>query len=136
MKIDLKLLKTQKLALILLARNEKRQSKIEMLESIVDLLSNLQDEKEMHEYMFPNGFEDWHETHYEVISFIEHSLSLENGNKFCELDALYGRGELYNVAKNITNDFEKKNKGRNWDGEFYDEICDFCENWHWNYKEK
>jgi hypothetical protein len=39
----------------------------------------------------------------------------------------YGTGGLYELAESLTDDFEKLNAGRLWDGEFFEEIWDFLE---------
>ena len=72
---------------------------------------------------FPNGFEDWHETHYHVSIRI---------NELCENDQLTGSlkkyyekcgtGGLMEIAKLLTDEFEKKHEGYEWDGEWCDEI--------------
>jgi len=36
-----------------------------------------------------------------------------------------GRGALYELAEDWTNQFEERNKNRDWDGEFFDEIEQF-----------
>jgi hypothetical protein len=38
-----------------------------------------------------------------------------------------GRMALWDLANELTKEFENKNKGRKWDGEFYDEIDAFVE---------
>ena len=63
---------------------------------------------------FPNGFVSWYETFYEVVSFIKNS-------------SLEGRGVLYELAKNLTDKFERLNKDRYWNGDFYDAINIFLE---------
>jgi len=65
--------------------------------------------------LFPNGFESWQETHFEVVKNIlwETSNGLQNGdeNNFWTLYAnVYkkkGDGGLYELAKEITDGFEK-----------------------------
>lgn len=78
---------------------------------------------------FPNGFDSWYETHHEVVEFITvHEIerqSKENsteGTEIAKRQEAQGIGGLYELAKEWTDEFEKKNKGRKWDGEFFDEI--------------
>jgi hypothetical protein len=74
----------------------------------------------------PNGFESWHETHFEIVAAIaiEHQKSEPQGVVRERHDA-QGHGGLYELAKELTDEFEQLNKGRTWDGEFFDEIEDF-----------
>ena len=75
---------------------------------------------------FPNGFESWHETHFEVVSFI--ALQYERDSvtsKVAEINDRLGSGGLYELAESLTNEFELLSKGREWDGEFFEEIESF-----------
>lgn len=80
---------------------------------------------------FPNGFESWYETFYEVVSFIEERLQYYDHYKDGTDEVVYkryeeqGMGGRYLLAHEWTNEFEKLNEGREWDGEFYDEIDEF-----------
>lgn len=38
-----------------------------------------------------------------------------------------GTGGLYELAESWTDEFEKQNEGREWDGEFFDEVNSFLE---------
>ncbi len=74
---------------------------------------------------FINGFDSWQESHFEIISEILSNLDQEKSN----VSQLYqngGRGALYTLAENLTNQFEEENQGRAWDGEFFEEIEAFC----------
>lgn len=83
---------------------------------------------------FPNGFQSWSETHHEVVSFIackltcipEHRDESDSSVVF-DTSKHEGTGGLYRLAERWTYDFELLNKGREWDGEFFDEIELFCE---------
>lgn len=75
---------------------------------------------------FPNGFDSWKETYFEVVSVI--SIELINGPKSDLIKDQYewsGIGAMYELAEKLTDEFENLNKGREWDGEFMDEIFDF-----------
>lgn len=77
---------------------------------------------------FPNGFPSWKETHYEVVAFITSHMIGHNdsiGNPVFDVHAEQGTGGLYEMAEKWTDEFEKLNKGREWDGEFFDEIGKF-----------
>lgn len=76
---------------------------------------------------FPNGFESWQETHFEVVSYIEQlrSQAIIESNLINEIQETKGTGGFYELAEELTDEFEKLNEGREWDGEFFDEIEDF-----------
>ena len=73
---------------------------------------------------FVNGFQSWIETYFEVVSYIQGELSLED--ECCKIvkDAMNAEGycSLYDLAEKLTDEFEEINKGREWDGEFIEEI--------------
>lgn len=78
---------------------------------------------------FPNGFASWQETHYEVVSEITTQLMLYFEQNLCnavgERYEAQGRGGMYELAEELTDEFELLNKGRDWDGEFFDELESF-----------
>lgn len=75
---------------------------------------------------FPNGFSSWQETHFEVVAHIVATTDLE-GSRANEAQTSKGTGGLYELAEDLTDQFETLNKDRAWDGEFFDEIHDFLE---------
>jgi hypothetical protein len=78
---------------------------------------------------FPNGFASWQETHYEVVAAIT-SIALDDDNKDNLVYKTYredGLGGLYELAEDLTDEFELLNKDREWDGEFFDEIERFLD---------
>jgi hypothetical protein len=82
---------------------------------------------------FPNGFASWQETHYEVVAAITTELMADyEYNEFRD-DLIRitlrekGHGGLYELANDLTDEFELLNKGREWDGEFFDEIERFLD---------
>jgi hypothetical protein len=76
---------------------------------------------------FPNGFTNWHETHYEVVQAITYELMKEKpqGRSLAVQEA-DGHGGLYDLAKDLTDEFELANKDRQWDGDFFDAVEEFC----------
>jgi len=62
---------------------------------------------------FPNGFEDWMETHHEVVSFICDAEEVEGTTAYNRKET-EGRGGIYELAKEWTNEFELKYKGIAW----------------------
>ena len=90
---------------------------------------------------FPNGFESWQETHFEIVDYlittiINHENDVHNTNEYVfgneksykqiiNIAETQGRGGLYDLAKELTFEFENKFLNREWDGEFFEEINDF-----------
>jgi hypothetical protein len=82
---------------------------------------------------FPNGFASWQETHYEVVAAITTELMADyEYNEFRD-DLIRitlrekGHGGLYELANDLTDEFELLNKDREWDGEFFEEIERFLD---------
>lgn len=73
---------------------------------------------------FPNGFNSWIETYFEVVSHINNTVNKEKTIAHGRMTQ-QGTGGLYEMAEELTDQFETINQGREWDGEFFDEI----ENW-------
>lgn len=86
-----------------------------------------QNETEQKEFV--NGFYSWMETHHEVCEFIGYRLKeselLYTENVIIETSSSQGSGGLYTLAEQWTDEFEKLNEGRVWDGEFFNEIGNF-----------
>lgn len=81
----------------------------------------------MSKEIFPNGFTSWHETHFEVVSTIwELAMRDDDDNNVVAFTyTMGGKGALYELAEDWTNQFEERNKNRVWDGEFFDGIEQF-----------
>jgi hypothetical protein len=75
---------------------------------------------------FPNGFDSWQETHFEIVKAIANTPE-DAGNKVTNTECMKGRGGLYELAEELTSKFEKLHKGKQWDGEFFDAIEEFLE---------
>ncbi len=74
---------------------------------------------------FPNGFESWHESHFEFVEIIVRSLDTEGSYPY-QVHTTMGTGGLYELARNMTNQFEQLHAGKSWDGEFFDEVENFA----------
>ena len=76
------------------------------------------------------SFEDWHETHYEVVKHIVLNEDLflykiEQSNREDK-----GIGGMWVLAKDITNDFQKKFKYEEWiDLDHYETLWSFIDNY-------
>lgn len=95
-------------------------------------ISSIKEEAEIYdvectEQQFPNGVDSWMETHFEIVSRIA-QVRLEDKmpESFEIVNDTEGTCGFYSLAKNWANEFEKANKGKVWDGEFFDEIDIFC----------
>lgn len=73
---------------------------------------------------FPNGFDSWQETHYEMVRYCLENEDNEDSFAHRHNDK-YGRGGMYELARELTFKFEHENKGIVWgiDKE-YDETLD------------
>lgn len=74
-------------------------------------------------------FHSWTETHFEVVSVISYHARQDviSSPVVAERQEASGIGGLYELAMELTNEFETINRGREWDGEFFDEIDTFIE---------
>ena len=77
--------------------------------------------------LFPNGFESWYETFYEITHTIERHQDEGVKSLVWEVLGSQGRGGLYELAKKLTDKFELLYKDREWDGEYFDEVERFLE---------
>jgi hypothetical protein len=78
---------------------------------------------------FPNGFTSWMETFYEMTSSITMELAKEPhiGLLVAKRYEEQGHGGMYELAQELTDEFERLYAGRQWDGDFFDAIQDFIE---------
>lgn len=79
------------------------------------------------EKIFPDGFESYLETHFEMVSFISHQTDRIDGaeNFVTDIAETQGTGGLYVLAQKWTDEFELLHKGREWDGEYFDALDEF-----------
>lgn len=85
---------------------------------------------------FPNGFQSWAETYYNVVELITMLIIINRHKKSkietdCRKRLLHirdteGHPELQILASEITECFEKENKGREWDGEWSEELYEYA----------
>ena len=77
---------------------------------------------------FPNGFESWQKTHFEVVEVLVYMRNLEEDKKpksFSEALDQSASEDLYNLALNLTNKYEEQTKGKERKRNLFDEIEDF-----------
>lgn len=71
-------------------------------------------------------FESWHETHFEIVAEItKWDNDINPPNSIKKVQDEQGIGGLYELAKELTNEFETLYKDREWDGDFFDTIESF-----------
>lgn len=77
---------------------------------------------------FPNGFESWQKTHFEVVEVLVYIRNLEEDQKpksFAEAMDQSATEELYRLALDLTNKYEEQTKDKKRERNLYDEIEDF-----------
>jgi hypothetical protein len=75
---------------------------------------------------FPNGFPSWQETHFEIVRYLISTEDIEDtisGKRRVE----QGIGGLYEIAEELTDQFENSHIGVGWDGDFFDSLDAFLE---------
>jgi len=108
--------------------NEKRIIAFEGTPEQIKLLGELMNQSGK---KLPNEIDivDYQETHYEVVQAMTVELVKEKPCKVLDdIQSAQGHGGLYEFADEITKEFNHKNKDREWDGEFIDEIDEFLKN--------
>lgn len=73
---------------------------------------------------FPNGFDNWQETHFEIVK----AIFQNEETSFVIQDAIekLGTGGLYELAKDMTTEFEREYESRDWDdGDYFDTVEEF-----------
>ena len=72
----------------------------------------------------------WAETHHEMVSAIAIWLNGPEEKQPQVIQELYtsgGTNAMYDLAIDWTDEFQKKNKNREWDGDYFDEIEKFID---------
>ena len=77
---------------------------------------------------FPNGFESWQKTHFEVVEVLCFMRDLEEGKKpknFTEYLDRSATREMYDLALSLTNKYEEQTQGKTRERSLFDEIEEF-----------
>jgi hypothetical protein len=77
---------------------------------------------------FPNGFDSWQKTHFEVVEALCHLRDLEEDKQpksFTEYLDMSATQEMYTLALNITNKYEAQMVGKTRERTLFDEIEEF-----------
>lgn len=101
----------------------------EQAEAHIDFLENICGMNRKEFKIVPlEEFESWHETHYEVVKAIAQTEYVK-GSTACKHVANFGCGGMYDLAKELTDEFEKMHEGKQWgiddDTVYFDAIEDF-----------
>lgn len=108
----------------------------ELLDGLLGLLDSIQDQAVEKGYAteeevfdkFPNGFSSWRETHYEVVAAISQIARQDfPDGRVQEVEERYGIGGLYDLANDLTDNFERNYVGNIGDGDFFDTVENFLE---------
>lgn len=89
--------------------------------------------KETTERKFPNGFESWMETHFEISGAINQRFANDEMPSAVvnERQEQQGHGGLYELSRELTDKFEKLHEGKEWgiddDTQYFDHIEAFIE---------
>lgn len=77
---------------------------------------------------FTNGFTNWMETHHEVVAYITSELDkYEDGCTIVKTMESKGKGGIYELAEDWTDEFETLHEHDDWDvDDFFDELEEFC----------
>jgi len=77
---------------------------------------------------FPNGFELWLKTHFEIVEVLCYMRDLEEGerlNSFNEMVARSATDDLHSLAVTFTNKYEEQTNGSKKEQSLFDEIGEF-----------
>lgn len=77
---------------------------------------------------FPNGFDSWQKTHFEVVEVLCYIRELEISKQpksFTEMVDQTATEEMYQLAVALTNKYEEYSKGKNRTRSLFDEIEEF-----------
>ena len=77
---------------------------------------------------FPNGFESWQRTHFEVVEVLVYMRSLDSDKLpkgFSSVLDQTASDELYTLALDLTNRYESQTTGKERKRSLFDEIEEF-----------
>ena len=77
---------------------------------------------------FPNGFDSWQKTHFEVVEVLCYIRELEISEQpksFTEMVDQTATEEMYQLALELTNKYEEHSKGKTRTRSLFDEIEEF-----------
>lgn len=77
---------------------------------------------------FPNGFNSWQKTHFEVVEVLCYIRGLDETKQpksFAEMIDRTATEEMYELALSLTNKYEEQNVGSKRERSLFDEIEEF-----------
>ncbi len=83
--------------------------------AFIDLVNNFPNGEELQGNKFPNTFDNWHETHYFISVHVDRTEKIEGTLAFRRREQ-QGTGGLWELAEELTDEFEHLHEGREWDG--------------------
>ena len=90
------------------------------------LVSSLLNQLASKKSKLPKGFREWADTHHEIVctihAFIDNDIM---PNKLLDILDREGRGGLYDLSIDLTNEFANTYENRVWDGDWVDTIIQF-----------
>lgn len=78
--------------------------------------------------VFPNGFDSWQKTHFEVVEALCYLRDIEEPSRnksFTEMLNRSATEALYQLARELTDKFEETTKGQPRDRTLFEEIEEF-----------
>lgn len=78
---------------------------------------------------FVNGKTSWLETHFEIVAGIQQALKKKGKNIALQRQEQQGTGGLYELSEELTDKFETEYENKVWDGEFFEVIEKFIEDY-------
>lgn len=126
-KVKIKRLETRNTILELTLQTLRDQMRDGNSDGKYDLFLEILKNADVKTDKFPNGLTSWYETHHEIVRAIAIADDRETSSLLKKIHETKGIGGLYELAENLTDEFEKLNDGREWDGEFFDEVEKFSE---------
>lgn len=75
---------------------------------------------------FPNGFDSWSETYFEIVCIVSsHLVNSEPNHRIEFIHNMSGRRGIQEYAEILTDEFEALNEGRIWTDDYLDAIDTF-----------
>lgn len=71
--------------------------------------------------------DSWIETHHEIVAAVTRMIDIDSGTPRVveEIYGNQGTGGIYDLCVLLTNQFETEFTGRDWDGEYFEELENF-----------
>lgn len=78
----------------------------------------------MKKHKLPTKHQDWAETHFEISAWL--ALQIENNTDLAvQVYGNHGRGGFYELAWELTQDFQDLHGDYEWDGDYFEALEDY-----------